>query len=488
MSFVDDLVRGVGAAVKGMGSGTAKTIGKWWASRGAKTSAEAASKYVDDVIRGLSSSADDAAKIALRARNEIGGNLAKSVGHLDTVLTQLNKAKELAKKMPDVFNANELKTINRGIIALKQWKDLAKTEPQLVSGFMTKNSGLVSDIANLSYKMPATRKIRAAEEALTKTVKYADKILKSDASNLSNTAFIKKVMRLKQLGGAREKAFLANAKNAERLSELMGSPNVARLVASGIPMSMRESLRGLTLGEKATRIGLGYGTVLTAAGVGSMAVWDWMSDNDPTKINRAGRMLSTTFENFNSSGTGAQVLNKAIQSLRNITMASQRANKAMQADPRSAALNYVYGVGKEIITLNELLKNWGEVIKGADKPEEARKAGRYLATFVRNLSRSLSELKISLGHQPNAGIAGTPTAKINPNIIKIQRLLAQNYPEVKPTGALDRKTIRALRKVERKMNQRAQTYEFTGAFVVPEVGYVVKYNDLQEAYKRIGKY
>jgi hypothetical protein len=64
----------------------------------------------------------------------------------------------------------------------------------------------------------------------------------------------------------------------------------------------------------------------------------------------------------------------------------------------------------------------------------------------------------------------------------------QEYMGIDQTGTLDNNTIRALRAAERELNRRTNDHQFSGAFVVPEAGYVVDFDDLKEAYRRIQKY
>jgi len=69
------------------------------------------------------------------------------------------------------------------------------------------------------------------------------------------------------------------------------------------------------------------------------------------------------------------------------------------------------------------------------------------------------------------------------NISKIQEFLG-----ISPTGEAGQQTKSKLLNLENEYNRRANTTRWSGAFVVPETGYVIPYDKLMQAQQIISKY
>ena len=405
-------------------------------------------------------------------QDSLGSAINGSVGALDKIgqTVEQNTAKEAITEI-------------QGLIKSKQF-DIAAQK--------------MGDLASKNLIPPSSwsdfNAVQATIEQQAQTLKQVEESVVSG----TNRQFVNKYL---SLDPNEKKAFLLNDDNYNRFQALRGK-GLKDLLAYDNDYTKApffKSISGLTTGDKIKNwllgVGVPAGAIVGASKV--LDVFDWFSSNH-TQTSYTAEELLSELGGLEVTGDGVQIIEAVKQSLNNINNAAQSAHQAFANDPQTAIQSYLTVCGKEVISLNNALGQWGAVVSSCSDQSKAQKVGNDLAACVKGLVDSYTQLAQKMGidvpstqiatPQAPKGVSGIgegPVVK-DLNIVKIQGFLSTFG--VQPTGVLDKPTIDALRELEGQLNERGDTHSFSGAFVVPELHWVVKYDALMEALRRIQKY
>lgn len=311
-----------------------------------------------------------------------------------------------------------------------------------------------------------------------------DEVYRLDGSRLSDSKFVLKGIELKKYDPEGFKLFLANPKNYSRWLKLESSPGyVSELIEKGsLRIPWKRKMIGITPAETAKRVGLGVGAPLT----GAVAIYHWFGSNDPKEVSMKSSDNERSIQSIRTSGEGQEILNKAKASVSKINALAQSVDKDLSTGNASqSTYRYISGINAELLTLTQALEHWDVVVQNSDDPQFALSAGKKLLKYTEDLAKNNRELQRQLGIS-DSGVASKTTMKPvekNNNILEIQKILQLNQ-----TGILDKETVDNLQALERQFNRKANTEQFTGAFVNPQTGYVISPNNLATAYRKIQKY
>jgi len=314
----------------------------------------------------------------------------------------------------------------------------------------------------------------------------AAEVIGHGATHLNDTKFLQEALYMRANNPETFKLFIANTKNAARWKKLsLNSGYASKLIEKGSPsIPLRRRIIGITPGETAKRLGIG-----TAAGTaGIVGLYHWFGNNDPMITSGNSGSVSASIGLLKAGGEGGRILSQVVLSLNKIDSISKEVDKKLATDGAQEATSmFVTGISAELKTLTLALYKWDIVVQNSNDQKLALIEKQKLQRYVEQLASGLHDLSKILG--VDSGIAGATTMREvttgtnSDNLTKIQGFLRLNR-----TGRLDSKTIKALRNLEYRFNSRARTDQFTGAFVIPEVGHVVSYDNLVIAYQKIQKY
>lgn len=303
----------------------------------------------------------------------------------------------------------------------------------------------------------------------------------------SDTSFLKKYMSLKRspTGKQELQKFLANPQNLQRLNKMMSKDKLFKILDEG-KMTTRQKLLGVSLGDTAKRLGLG--TAAVAAGTALLKVYDWFSGHNPASKANEYSNLANQISKIGATGQGIGVAEEVRESLKKMESVSKEAEGLASEDKEEAkrsATEYVGRMTKEVDDINSALGNWNKVVEGSRDKELAIRLGGEVSQAVRDFRSELVDLAKTLGVSTNIsrtpGVSGRTVTNKN-DISEVQGLLGLPI-----TGRLDRKTINNLRQLERQFNQKADTDEFTGAFVRSD-GSIINPDNLVKAFNLIKQY
>jgi hypothetical protein len=392
--------------------------------------------------------------------------------------------------------------IDKTIAGLEKLVNLTTSSrsPLKAHKFLQSNPQLIQDVSKLTGRNPVN--LNRAQPFLDNALKEADVILKQTSKNIGNKPrFLDEYLKLKNTNPDLFKYWSANPKNNKALQSLknMDNEKILRYIneskLSKIPLI--DKARGLTFGDKMKNAGIGYSALAAASAAGIYGIYEWFDGNDPSQVASRSSAINSGLGRVGAKGSGSSVIDSVRNSMTNINGLTSKVDSGLVNNPEKASQDYIRGMGKELDSLNNALNNWDVVMEGAEDKEEAAAMKTAIVNMASEINKSLVSLGKHLGkHVPDKGVAGTGAKKnipsftptINQNITKIQGVLETTFPGVKQTGELDRQTILALKQLEQSFNAKAGTSKFTGLFVAPETGYVIKFDHLIEAMDRIKKY
>lgn len=461
-----------------------KGLGKLWAARGAAKAggetAEFATKYADDIIEQVLKQSDNTLRFSEKFQKELISNISEAQLGMDRLL---NKIKIWAANNPvSASNADDF------ISSIQKLKLTMGQNPREALA-MLNNPEFIA--------VSGFPEFISLERILSGVVKNADDVLAAQSKYLGNNAkFIEEYIELLNPSNALKlEMWSKNIKNVDKLYSLTGTGKYKEIINKMISdgnVPFMSKIRGLTMADKAKRIGVGYSALSAATAAGAYGVYEWFDDNDPMQIAAKGNTVSSAL-----SGMSGNTINQINKSIANVGAIASNANSGMATNPGAASQNYIRDMGREVQFLTNALKNWDAVVAEASNPEEAIKARNNLVDLIQDVNNSMVDLGNKIGvNISNQGVAGIGPSKItqnltmteNQNITRIQGILKSTFPGIKQTGELDTQTIMALKQLESSFNARAGTNEFTGLFVVPETGYIIKYDNLIESMNIIRKY
>lgn len=359
---------------------------------------------------------------------------------------------------------NRAKDVMREPNGLQNLKSLLDVERKEAGGFF--GSGLERNVPELRNLIDDVNEVYSLNRSSVSDRKFIQEAI-SLASDPSNAETFK--------------LFMANPSNASRWAKMkMSSGFVGDMIKRMDPrISLKRKLIGITPKETAKHLGLGLATL--GAGYGAVKVYNWFGNNDPKRVESVGASIQSSLPGIDSKGVGQSMIQDVQSSISKITHLANNVNSGLGEDNAPEAIrSYLSGVSTEIGKITNNLEKWDLVVNSATNKPAALALGNNLVEFVRDTSGQIgklsSQIGVSIEETGKAGITDT-------NISKVQDFLGLH-----PSGKLDRDTAERLRDLENEFNRRAGTNRFSGVFVVPEIGHVIDYNNLVQAYQRIQKY
>lgn len=495
LSLADDITRAIGGAFIRAGDEAVIGLKKWWG------------KGIKEGIQVGEMTAEEAAAKSIRAADDILEQMTrtinsgkKSIGMFSQQIDNFSKAasgtlKEAGLVLDEITKAPSKLVSGEEVNAMKSFLNTAKSllerkEFGAAISHIDGNRRLAEKIMSLS---PNTN-IMNIKDGLFGIMKKADTIAKMDDSALSNVQFLNKYLKL---GPQEKQLWVSNVNNSRRLEKLRSYKQIREMITQGLPkVPTRERLRGLTLADKAKK--LGVGTAALAGAGKAMGVFDVFSDYTPNEATKTTRPIEISFDEFKTYGYGTTVLNKVTTSLKKIGDIVRNVSTSMATDPQKAAQKYVQDVNKELVNLDNIMKDWDSVAEGSDNPEAARAAVPKIQKFAVWIAKSVQDLGGAVGVTDySAGIASLDRPRGDrEDILRVQKFLLNKSNEygflknIRLTGIADPATISALKKLEDAFNKRtgAENYEFTGSMVDEKSGYIAQYSLLLELFDMIGEY
>lgn len=359
---------------------------------------------------------------------------------------------------------NRAKDVMREPNGLQNLKNLLDVERKEAGGFF--GSGLERNVPELRNLIDDVNEVYSLNRSGVNDRKFIQEAI-SLASDPSNSETFK--------------LFMANPSNASRWAKMKMSPGfVGDMIKRMDPrISLKRKLIGITPKETVKRLGLGLATL--GAGYGAIKVYNWFGNNDPKRVESAGTSIQSSLSSVGSKGIGQSITQDVQNSISKITHLANNVNSGLGEDNAPESIrSYISGISTEISKITNNLEKWDLVVNSATDKSVALALGNNLVEFVKDISGQIgklsSQIGVSVEETGKAGITDT-------NILKIQEFLGLH-----PSGKLDRDTAERLRDLENEFNRKAGTDRFSGIFVVPEIGHVIDYNNLIQAYQRIQKY
>ena len=371
---------------------------------------------------------------------------------------------------------------------LENFYSAAKSSPQSAIKNIKANPQLQGEFTSLG------RYVDEIEDALV----TKNQIINSASKNLSSDyRFAKEYLNhihpsldKSSSYGVYANNWMANPKNMTKLEELRVNKKFQRFLDIDVGgKAARESLRGLGRRELAAKLGLPVATIALTAG--PLAVMSWL-DSESDEVAAESGQTAANLKGFVASGPGAPIQKRALQAVANIQAALIDADAEISKNP-VAAINIVNTIVKNKAIIDESLSKWETVIDSADNADTAKTVGQELQKYSKDIEKRLGNITQIVGQHAGMepGRAGNIVRpKLTSDRIKgIQSYLANKFPEVAPTGKLDRPTIQALRMLERKFDTLGETGRFTSTrlLVRPREGHLIELQDLQKLEKMLQK-
>lgn len=331
-----------------------------------------------------------------------------------------------------------------------------------------------------------------------------NQILNSTSRNIANDSrFAKEYLREihpnlgKDVGaGVYARNWMANPKNMEKLEQLRLSRKFRKFldVEEG-GKAAREALRGLSRKEIISKLGLPAASIALTAG--PLAVMSWFDEEQDEMVAESGS-ASSTLKSFKANDLGAVIQRQTLQAVNTIQDALHDAETEFGENPSKAAetLTTVLVENKAVIDNN--LARWELVIRSSDDPRAAQLAGQRLSEYSREIGKQLVSVEqLTAAHLQKSktpdvpqggGIAGNRPTQLDPEHIKsVQSYLSGRFPNVAPTGQLDRPTVQALRALEQQFDRMGNTGRFTSTrlLVRPKEGHLIELQDLKNLEKML---
>lgn len=480
-------------------------LAHWW-SKGAKNlgkgAAEETAKIMNDLtrVRELASNASKYMNEVLQTGNSKLGRAVQSLNssmkhneaELQRILRSINQKESLApdKQIEGVQNVLSGLKEQRAVLSetlAQQKRQLAALSDMMQKSITPGQEKAALDVFTQNSDLASITGVLEWQQNLNEAFRVNRQVINSASRHLGNdTKFLQEYLSMKRNPEAARKLemWVANPKNSQKLQSLMNKDRIADIVGRG-KMTARERLVGLTPLEQATSLGIGAAALGGAAK--ALDVFDWFDSNDPGQLFDDSSGLRADLNALETVGYGKTLVAKVDMSLGRISALTAGANAGLGQDPTKAATKFTQDFTKELDTLERYMGQWQAVVDSSNDPDKAEAIGEKIQNLIKNGAEGLKELGGRVGFSGGSGMAGSRMG--DSNLTKIQSLLSNQLGiNVAPTGELDQMTVNGLRSLEQKFNAQAQTNEFTGAFVLPEVNYVISYGDLMEAFNRIRKY
>lgn len=334
---------------------------------------------------------------------------------------------------------------------------------------------------------------RKAEDAIG----HKSQILNSASRNINNDyKFGKEYLRdihpyLGKGGRTGDYAdnWMANPQNLTKLEEMMRNRRFSKyLNIDEGSKAAREALRGLGRKELIGKLGVPLTSVATIAG--PMAVMSWLDDNAPEVAAESGH-VSSYLKGFKSSDLGEQIRAQTLNAVEATQDAMHDVEDNMHSDPTAAVSTSINTLINSKAIIDKNLGRWQLVVMSSNDKEAATRAGQELQAYSHQLGKRVAGLEHLTGEHlkrsqtpRDTGLAGDvrrkPTRFDRNHVKSIQTYLSRKFPEVAPTGILDRPTIQALRKLEREFDELGNTGRFSSIrlLVRPKENHLIELQDL----------
>jgi len=462
---------------------------KLWKSRGASTAlstevlegGQAAAKVIEKALPSI----DDIATSAMRTKQalrQVESQLNMFPRHIQSAL---NTAKRANPQMAAQYESVAAKMVEK----ISEANKLMASDPVAAKRILEEQMALLNQIPDIN--IPGFNSIANAKNALGNAhgvLTELGDVYALTSKNIGNrTKFLNEYLSAYKKYGpdyARNK-WLASPANAKYYDELMRSGRLEDIIQSlqgtarKIPFKQR--LKGLTWTDVLTRLGLGAGAAAATSAAGVAKVFTWFDESSSDVGSKAQGLENSMMALENAtSGDGKAIVQAANRSLANINRTSMQAMKMMENNMPDAVNVFVRSVGTEQATLAGALNQWDKVAASSSNPQLAQQAYGQLKAFADNIEAKLKKLGANVGvkvREPGDQFSEAA------NISQVQEAL--NLP---PTGKIDVATVNALKQLESKLNQAAETNEFTGYFYNPALNHIISYQDLLNAKQRLEKY